>query len=182
VSGRFTPAQRRIYDAVLRTQKVAIEAVRPGASIEEIHRLTVRQITEELIALGLVEGPLDQAITEERFKKVYMHRTSHWLGMDVHDVGSYFVFERPGDVASRTRRPRVLEPGMVLTIEPGIYVGTRLELAAPLEPYRGIGVRIEDDVLVTADGHEVLTRAIPKDADALEAILAARPASAHVPG
>jgi len=181
VSGRFTPAQRRVYDAVLRTQKVAIEAVRPGASIEEIHRLTVRQITEELIALGLVEGPLDAAIAEERFKKVYMHRTSHWLGMDVHDVGSYFVFDHPGDTSSRARSPRVLEPGMILTIEPGIYVGTRLELAPALEAYRGIGVRIEDDILVTADGHEVLTRAIPKDADAIEAILAARPTPAHVP-
>ena len=128
VSGRFTPAQRRVYDAVLRTQKVAIEAVRPGASIEEIHRLTVRQITEELIALGLVEGPLDAAIAEERFKKVYMHRTSHWLGMDVHDVGSYFVFDHPGDTSSRARSPRVLEPGMILTL-------SLIHISEPTRPY-----------------------------------------------
>ncbi len=167
VSGTFSPAQRRIYDAVLQAQKVAIAAVRPGTTIEEIHRLTVRSLTESLIALGLVEGPLETAITEERFKKLYMHRTSHWLGMDVHDVGSYFVQDATGAAPT----PRVLEPGMILTIEPGLYVGVRAEVAPE---YLGIGVRIEDDVLVTAEGHEVLTRAIPKEPAALEAILQTR--------
>ena len=141
--------------------------MRPGTTIEEIHKLTVRSLTESLIALGLVEGPLETAITEERFKKLYMHRTSHWLGMDVHDVGSSFVH----DATSAAPTPRVLEPGMILTIEPGLYVGVRIEVAPE---YLGIGVRIEDDVLVTADGHEVLTRAIPKEPAALEAILRTR--------
>jgi Xaa-Pro aminopeptidase len=170
VGGRFTPAQRRVYDAVLHAQKIAIEAVRPGTTLEEIHKLTVRAITEGLVALGLVPGPVDAAIAEEKYKAFYMHRTSHWLGMDVHDVGAYFVHttgtDQPASLA-----PRTLEPGMILTIEPGIYVGARA--SAPAE-YLGIGVRIEDDVLVTADGHEVLTRAIPKETDAVEAILVAR--------
>jgi Xaa-Pro aminopeptidase len=170
VSGRFTPAQRRVYDAVLHAQKIAIAAVRPGTSIEEIHKLTVRALTEGLVGLGLIEGPVDAALADERYKKFYMHRTSHWLGMDVHDVGSYFVHAGAPD-APPALSPRPLEPGMILTIEPGIYVGLRT--GAPAE-YLGIGVRIEDDVLVTPEGHEVLTRAIPKEPDALEAILLAR--------
>jgi Xaa-Pro aminopeptidase len=178
VNGRFSPPQRRVYDAVLRAQRLAIEAVRPGATVEAIHQITVRALTESAVALGLVEGPLEDALREERFKKVYMHRTSHWLGMDVHDVGAYFVHAEPRD---GTRTPRVLEPGMVLTVEPGLYVGVRTELSAAAEEYRGIGVRIEDDVLVTATGSEVLTSAIPKGADELEALLAGRVVS-NVPG
>jgi Xaa-Pro aminopeptidase len=173
VNGRFTPPQRRIYDAVLRAQRLAIEAVRPGATVEAIHQLTVRALTESAIELGLVEGPLEDAIREERFKKVYMHRTSHWLGMDVHDVGAYFVYAKR-EASEKARTPRVLEPGMVLTVEPGLYVGVRTELSHAAEEYRGIGVRIEDDVLVTSTGFEVLTAAIPKDADEIEAILARR--------
>jgi Xaa-Pro aminopeptidase len=170
VGGRFTSAQRRVYDAVLHAQKIAIEAVRPGTTLEEIHQLTVRAITEGMVAIGLVPGPVEAAIADERYKAFYMHRTSHWLGMDVHDVGSYFVHAAaPGEPTSI--RPRPLEPGMILTIEPGIYVGAR---ASAPEEYVGIGVRIEDDVLVTDEGHEVLTRGIPKETDALEAILAAR--------
>lgn len=170
VGGRFDPAQRRVYDAVLHAQKIAIGAVRPGITLEEIHLLTVRAITEALVALGLVPGSVDSAIESERYKAFFMHRTSHWLGMDVHDVGSYFVHTAsPGEPVSVA--PRVLEPGMILTVEPGIYIGVRAN--APAE-YLGIGVRIEDDVLVTANGHEVLTRGIPKEIEAIEAILAAR--------
>jgi Xaa-Pro aminopeptidase len=165
VSGKFTPAQRRIYDAVLKAQELTIAATRTGATLESLHRITLRSITESLVALGLVEGPLDHAIEKELFKPFYMHRTSHWLGMDVHDVGSYFVEGEPKPT------PRVLEPGQVLTIEPGIYVGATAK--APDE-YKGIGVRIEDDVLVTSDGPDVLTRGIPKQPDELEKILAAR--------
>ncbi len=165
VSGRFTPPQRRIYDAVLRAQELTIAATRPGATLESLHRITLHSITESLIALGLVEGPLAVALEKELFKPFYMHRTSHWLGMDVHDVGSYFMEGEPKPT------PRVLEPGQVLTIEPGIYVGSTTK--APDE-YRGIGVRIEDDVLVTADGPDVITRGIPKSADEIEALLAAR--------
>ncbi|MFO0681905.1 MAG: Xaa-Pro aminopeptidase [Sandaracinus sp.] len=166
VSGRFTPAQRRIYDVVLRAQELAIAATRPGATLESIHRLTLRSITEGLIDLGLVEGPLDTALEKELYKPFSMHRTSHWLGMDVHDVGSYFVEDGASPPV-----PRVLEPGQVLTVEPGIYVGATTK--APDE-YKGIGVRIEDDVLVTADGPDVLTRGIPKKPGELEQTLAAR--------
>jgi Xaa-Pro aminopeptidase len=165
VSGTFSAPQRRVYDAVLKAQELVIEATRPGATIEELHKLTVRSLTESMIAIGLVEGPLETAIEKELYKPFYMHRTSHWLGMDVHDVGSYFVAE------GKTTKPRALEPGEVLTIEPGIYVAK--DAKAPAE-YRGIGVRIEDDVLVTPGGNENLTAAIPKRADELEKILAAR--------
>jgi Xaa-Pro aminopeptidase len=171
VSGKFTPAQRRIYDAVLRAQEATIAATRVGATIEGLHRIALRSLTESLIALGLVEGPLETALEKELFKPFYMHRTSHWLGMDVHDVGSYFVEGDPGGGQAAKPTPRTLESGQVLTIEPGIYVGSTTK--APDE-YKGIGVRIEDDVLVTADGPDVLTRGIPKQAEELERILAAR--------
>src|SRR5262249_42951126 len=114
-----------------------------------------------LIKLGLIEGPVSTAIEEERYKPYYMHRTSHWLGMDVHDVGDYFV----------SKRPRELEAGFVLTIEPGLYIAP----GSACDPsWHGIGVRIEDDVLVTDDGPHVLTSAIPKRVEELEGILAAR--------
>ena len=161
VSGAFTEAQRTIYDLVLKAQLACIDAVRPGATLVEIHDIAVREITTGLIELGLVEGPLEEAIEEERFKPFYMHRTSHWLGMDVHDVGLYY--DRGA--------PRALAPGYVLTVEPGIYIGRDAEVD---EKWRGIGVRIEDDVLVTDDGHLNLTEAIPKDPDELERELQGR--------
>lgn len=167
VSGRFTAPQRAVYDVVLRAQQAAIDAVRPGVTVEDVHRITVRVITEGMVEIGLLEGPVDEAIEKERFKAFYMHRTSHWLGMDVHDVGSYFVYEGEGPATT----PRPMPAGAVLTIEPGIYVAEHAE--APSE-YRGIGVRIEDDVLVTETGHRNLTAAIPKDASELERILAER--------
>jgi Xaa-Pro aminopeptidase len=167
VNGKFTAPQRRIYEAVLKAQEATIAATRVGATIEGLHRITLRSITESLIALGLVEGPLDHALEKELYKPFYMHRTSHWLGMDVHDVGSYFVDGAPGEKPTA----RTLEPGQVLTIEPGIYVGSTAK--APAE-YQGIGVRIEDDVLVTADGPDVMTRAIPKTVEDVEKSLAAR--------
>ncbi len=173
ISGRFSDAQRQLYEVVLAAEEQAIAAVRPGTTIEAIHRVALRALTEGAIALGLIEGPIEEALREERYKPIYMHRTSHWLGMDVHDVGAYFVFERE-DATSVERRARVLEPGMVLTIEPGLYVGSGVALAPEAERYRGIGIRIEDDVLVTEGGVEVLTRAIPKGIDAIEAYLAAR--------
>ncbi len=161
VEGRFTEEQRAIYECVLSAQEKCVDAVRPGATLETIHQLAVRELTSGLIELGLVEGPLDDAIEKERYKPFYMHRTSHWLGMDVHDVGAYF----------HRGEPRALEPGMVLTVEPGLYIG----VDAKVEPrWRGIGVRIEDDVLVTAAGHENLTAAIPKAPSELERILADR--------
>lgn len=161
VDGRFTGAQRAIYDAVLNAQEACVAAVRPGVTLESIHQLALEQLTGSLVELGLVQGPVEEAVQEKRYKPFYMHRTSHWVGMDVHDVGWYF----------RRGEARTLAPGMVLTVEPGLYVGAEAEV----DPrYRGIGVRIEDDILVTGDGHENLTATIPKDADELERILADR--------
>lgn len=168
VSGTYTKPQRAIYEAVLEAQLAAIAIVRPGVTIEEIHQVTITSLTTSLVALGLIEGPVQSALEEGRFKKFYMHRTSHWLGMDVHDVGSYFV---PIDETSSATRARPLEAGMILTIEPGLYIGVRSE--APAE-YLGIGVRIEDDVLVTETGFDVLTKAIPKTVHDVEQVLAAR--------
>ena len=118
----------------------------------------MRKLTEGFIALGLLQGTADERIADKAFRKYYMHRTSHWLGMDVHDVGDYYV----------DGKPRPLAPGMVLTIEPGLYVAEDDE-TAPAE-LRGIGIRIEDDVLVTPEGHENLTAAVPKEVDEVEAV------------
>ncbi|HEY6098930.1 MAG TPA: M24 family metallopeptidase, partial [Anaeromyxobacter sp.] len=125
---------------------------------DEIHDLTVRKLTEGFIALGLLAGTADERIADKSYRKYYMHRTSHWLGMDVHDVGEYYV----------DGRSRALVPGMVLTFEPGIYVAADDE-AAPKE-LRGVGIRIEDDVLVTEDGRVNLTAAVPKEIAEVEAV------------
>lgn len=155
VGGRFSAPQRAIYDIVLEAQLASIEATRPGKTLEDVHRESARVIAEGLIRLGIIEGPLDLALEEQRYKPYFMHRTSHWLGMDVHDVGRYHV----------GGKPRELEPGMVITVEPGIYIA---ENSLAPEQYRGIGVRIEDDVLVTPDGHLVLSAAIPKQVNDVE--------------
>lgn len=157
VSGTFTDAQRALYQVVLDSQLAAIEASRPGATIDGIHDVTVRTLVEGMVSVGLLEGDVDGLIREEKHKRYYMHRTSHWLGLDVHDVGAYYV-----DGESRP-----LAPGMVFTIEPGIYVRGDDEEAP--ERFRGLGIRIEDDVLITEDGHEVLTDAIPKTVADVEA-------------
>jgi len=158
VSGDFTKAQRDLYDLCLAAQKEAIEAVRPGATIDAIHDQTVRRLTGGLIGLGLLQGKVEERIEDKSYRKYYMHRTSHWLGMDVHDVGDYYV----------DGKPRPLVPGMVLTIEPGLYVAADDE-TAPKE-MRGVGIRIEDDVLVTPEGSENLTAAVPKEVKDLEAV------------
>jgi Xaa-Pro aminopeptidase len=158
VGPRFEGRQKDIYEVVLAAQLAAIDAVRPGARFEEPHQRAVRMLVEGLIALGVLKGAADDIISQELYKPLYMHRTSHWLGMDVHDVGLY----RQRDGA------RVLEPGMVLTVEPGLYFGAHLEDIDPA--WHGIGVRIEDDVLVTADGHDVLSAAVPKGVDQIEAL------------
>jgi Xaa-Pro aminopeptidase len=157
VGAAFSPAQAEIYDAVLAAQKAAIHAVAPGVRHDEIHRTALRSLVESLIASGLLQGSVDESIQSEAYKTFYMHNTSHWLGMDVHDVGSY----REGDAG------RTLEPGMVLTVEPGIYI--REDAQVP-ERYRGIGIRIEDDVLVTPMGHEVLTADLAKDRRDIEGL------------
>jgi Xaa-Pro aminopeptidase len=156
VSGTFSPLQRRLYEIVLDAQLAAIEATRPGTTVDALHDVTLRTLVKGLVREGLLEGEVDKIIEENAYKRLYMHRTSHWLGMDVHDVGAYY---RQGEA-------RLLEPGMVLTIEPGLYIAPDDEKAPP--ECRGIGIRIEDDILVTQDGHVNLTADIPKTASELE--------------
>jgi Xaa-Pro aminopeptidase len=159
VGPRFEGAQRDCYEAVLAAQQAAITAARPGATLEALHALAIRTLAERLVALGLLDGPLEQAIEQETYKRFYMHRTSHWLGRDVHDVGRYRVNDAP----------RPLAPGMVFTVEPGLYIAPAADVP---EAFRGIGIRIEDDVLVTDDGCEVLSAAAPKTIADVEALRA----------
>ncbi len=161
VNGRFSAPQRAIYEVVLAAQQAAIDKVKPGNTWNEPHAAAVEALTKGLIDLGLLKGKLRSLIKNEAYRKFYMHRTGHWLGMDVHDVGDYKV---GGEW-------RVLEPGMVLTVEPGLYIPTGSKGVA--RKWWNIGVRIEDDVLVTADGCEVLTAAAPKQVDEIEALMAA---------
>lgn len=161
IGARFTPAQRRVYQLVLDTEKSCIERVRPGATIEAIHAHAVELLTAGMVELGLLQGELAALIEKEAYKRFYMHRTSHWLGLDVHDVGMYFP----------DNAPRQLAPGMVLTVEPGLYIAADA-LDVP-EELRGIGVRIEDDVLVTDGAPEVLTAAAPREIADVEALTAA---------
>ena len=157
VSGRFTPAQRAIYQLVLDAQLASIELTVAGRTFDEVHAASVEVITRGLVELGIIQGPVDVAISELRYKPYFMHKTSHYLGMDVHDVGAYFV----------AGKPRPLEAGMVITVEPGIYIAHNAPVA---EEYRGIGVRIEDDVLVTNARPVVLSEAIPKRVDEIERV------------
>jgi Xaa-Pro aminopeptidase len=157
---RFTPPQRDLYDAVLAAQLAAIGVARPGATLDALHATAVRVLAEALIGLGLLQGSVDEVVKEEKHKRFFMHRTSHWLGRDVHDVGLYKL----GDT------PRALEPGMVFTVEPGLYVPADAEDVP--SAFRGVGIRIEDDVLVTATGVEVLSAAVPKHAAEIETLRA----------
>jgi Xaa-Pro aminopeptidase len=159
--GRFTADQAELYQLVLDAQLTAIAAIRPGATFIEPHDQAVRVLTEGLVRFGLLEGEIDKLIEETAFKKFYMHRTSHWLGMDVHDAGPY-------KVADEWRR---LAPGMVMTVEPGLYIPEDAEGVA--QRYRGIGIRIEDDVLVTKDGCEVLSSGVPKTIAEIEGTMIA---------
>jgi len=158
VGGRFSDAQRDVYNVVLAAQQAAIDAVRPGASFDQPHQAAVQVLTEGLVDLKLLKGKVSKLIEKEAYKRFYMHKTGHWLGMDTHDVGAYKV-----DGAWRP-----LEPGMVLTVEPGLYIDAGRDVPKEL---RNIGIRIEDDVLVTREGHEVLTEAVPKSVEALEAMV-----------
>jgi len=155
VGTSYTPSQAGLYDLVVEAQRRAIEAVAPGATYESVHKAAVTALVEGLLDLGILHGDVASCVESEAYKPFFMHRTSHWLGMDVHDIGSY------RDASGS----RVLKPGMVLTVEPGLYI--RTDAAAP-EPYRGIGIRIEDDVAVTAEGREVLSSAAPKQRDEIE--------------
>jgi len=157
VGGRFEGAHRELYELVLSAQLVGLEASRPGATLEQIHQATVRTLTEGMVALGILQGDVEERIQDESYRRYYMHGTSHWLGLDVHDVGAYML----------DGKSRPVEPGMVFTVEPGLYVPAR-DTVAP-EAFRGIGIRIEDDVVITAEGHENLNAAIPKHPADVEA-------------
>ncbi|MEH2160874.1 MAG: aminopeptidase P N-terminal domain-containing protein [Nostoc sp.] len=163
VGGKFTPEQKTLYEIVLEAQKQAIAQIKPGNPFKLVHDTAVRVITEGLVELGILKGEIDKLIEEEKYKPYYMHRTSHWLGLDVHDVG---VYQHGED------KPQILQPGQILTVEPGIYIvpDTKLAEDQPETDSRwiGIGIRIEDDVLVTPDGHEVLTAGVPKAVDEVE--------------
>ena len=202
VNGRFTAAQRLIYDIVLKAQLTAIEAAKPGNRYAAIHDAARRVLTEGLVALGLLPRSVDESLAMHHYREFYPHSTGHWLGMDVHDVGDYSVH----------RQSRVLEPGMVLTVEPGLYfdperamatyslraysdvemrerrdqlgmaAARKLEMAEkeqaqtithPIaQEFRGIGIRIEDDVLITEHGNEVLTQGTPKTLEEVEQMCA----------
>ncbi len=164
VNGRFTPEQQAIYEIVLEAQQAAIAAVRPGNGWDDPHQAAVEVITKGLIDVGILKGRWRTLVKEGAYRPYYMHRTGHWLGMDVHDVGDYKV----GD------EWRTFEPGMVTTVEPGLYLSPALKGLA--KRWWNIGIRIEDDVLVTVDGHEVLSAGAPKTIDEIE--LTMRQASA----
>jgi len=167
VNGRFSREQELIYEIVLAANVAAISAVKPGNHWNDPHEAAVRVLTEGLLSLGILKGRLNALIKQEIYKKYYMHRTGHWLGMDVHDVGDYKL---DGEW-------RVLEPGMVTTIEPGLYFQPRSGLS---KRWWNIGVRIEDDVLVTKDGHEVLSSDVPKTVGEIETLMAKKsPVTSH---
>jgi Xaa-Pro aminopeptidase len=157
VDGRFTPAQREVYQLVLAAQRAAIAEVHAGAAWNEPHDAAVRVLAQGLLDLRLLAGSLDEVLQKETYKRFYMHRTGHWLGLDVHDAGDY----------KRAGAWRALVPGMTLTVEPGLYIRAADDVP---EPLRNIGVRIEDDVLVTESGCEVLTAEAPKAIEEIEAL------------
>jgi len=162
VNGRFSPEQKAIYELVLTAQLAAIEQVKPGNHWNDPHDTTVKVLTAGLVELGLLQGEVDKLIESGAYRDFYMHRAGHWLGMDVHDCGNYKI----------DGKWRQLEPGMVLTVEPGLYVAVNNEKVEPR--WRGIGVRIEDDVAVTRSGYEVLTSGLPKTVAEIETFMAAR--------
>ena len=162
VNGRWSPEQRALYDLVLAAQLDAIDEVRVGRAFDAYHEAAVRTLTRGLCKLGLLAGSVEKNLREHAYRKFYMHKTGHWLGLDVHDAGDYRI---DGEY-------RVLEPGMVVTVEPGLYIAPDAK-GVPAK-FRGIGIRIEDDVVVTTDEPEVISAAAPKDADEIEALMAAR--------
>ncbi len=159
VNGVYSDAQRALYQVVLDSQYAAIEMAKPGNRWLDPHNAAVRVLTTGLVELGLLEGSIDKLIEDEKHTQFYMHKTGHWLGLDVHDVGEY----------KKDEEWRVLEPGMVLTVEPGLYISPAKNVD---EKWWNIGIRIEDDVLITENGNEVLTQALVKEIDDIEAMMA----------
>lgn len=159
ISGKFSEPQRRLYQLVLDAQQAALEQIKPGIPWNKAHDAAVEVLTKGLVELGLLKGRVKKLIKDEKYKQFYMHRIGHWLGMDVHDVGAYKI----------NGEWRLLEPGMVLTVEPGLYISADCETVD--KQWRGIGIRIEDNVLVTEDGHEILTDGVPKTIEDIEALM-----------
>jgi Xaa-Pro aminopeptidase len=157
VGGRFQTAHRAVYEAVLDAQLAGLALCQPGKTLQDVHEATTRKLIEGMVSLGLVSGTVDDIMEQQTYRPYYMHSTSHWLGLDVHDVGYY----------TRDDAPRPLEPNVVFTVEPGIYIAADAQDAP--KHLRGIGVRIEDDVVITDTGHENLNAAIPKRVDEIEA-------------
>lgn len=162
VNGTFSSRQRDVYEVVLAAEEAAIAMCQPGNRFGEIHDTAVRVLTEGLVSLGVLEGNVDELIEEGAYKSYYMHKTGHWLGLDVHDVGGYFE----SDLSSRT-----LKPGMVLTVEPGLYFHPEFCNDDAAKAYVGTGIRIEDDVLITENDHEILTTGAPKTIREIEAVV-----------
>jgi len=183
-NGKFSGPQRALYDLVLASQNAAVAATRAGQRFTDPHEATVRVLSQGMLDLGLLNadkvGSVDDVIDKRAYFPFYMHRTGHWLGMDVHDCGSYVEPTQVGEVSERrdplsneliqNRPSRILRPGMVLTIEPGIYV--RPGEGVP-EQFHNIGIRIEDDAIVTESGCELISRGVPVDADEIEALMRA---------
>jgi len=160
INGKFSTAQAAIYDVVLAAQTAAINTIAPGVTYDQANKATIEVITQGLVNLGILKGDVDQLIAEGAYREFYMHSVSHWLGMDVHDVGDYKI----------NNQWRVYEAGMLLTIEPGIYIAADNQNVD--KKWRGIAVRIEDDILVTKAGREVLTDGVPKQRDQIESLMA----------
>lgn len=160
VNGRFSPAQRALHDLVGQAQQAALAQAQPGVPYEAGHLAAVEVLTEGLLRLGLLKGSLERNIAEGHYRRFYRHKTGHWLGLDVHDVGDYRI----------EGESRLLEPGMVFTIEPGLYVSP--DDTSVAEKWRGIGIRTEDDVVITADGHRVLTDGLARSAEEIEVVMA----------
>jgi Xaa-Pro aminopeptidase len=159
VGGRFQAHQRRVYEVVLAAQRAAIDGIRPGSTVDRLHEAAIRVLTDGLLELGVLTGKTDDLLEQKAYERYFPHQTSHWLGLDVHDVADY----------ARGGRPRVLEEGMVLTVEPGLYFPAVAEEAPG--PFTGIGVRIEDDFLVTKSGSESLTGSLPVSVEEVEELL-----------
>jgi Xaa-Pro aminopeptidase len=166
VGGRFEAAARDVYEVVLAAQLAAIDASRPGTTLPDVHTAALRVLCEGIVSLGILKGSIDEIIEKETYRPYYMHGTSHWLGLDVHDVGAYVKRNGKSD-EDGANKPRALEPGMAYTVEPGLYFNEN-DSDTP-QAFRGIGVRIEDDVVVTKNGILNLNRGIPKEVDAIEA-------------
>jgi len=160
INGRYTKAQREIYDLVLKAQMSCVEMVRPGVTHEQLKQHSIEVLTEGMVQLGLLKGEPEELIRQNKHEQFYMHGLGHMIGIDVHDVGRYYF----------DKESRPLEPGVVMTVEPGIYISTDTKDVP--EKYLGIGVRIEDDVLCTNNGPRVLTNKVPKQAEEIEELMA----------